>query len=366
MIKLVQIYNDNNEPVSEIPFFEGTNYIVAETSSVSNKFDNKKSRNGAGKSSLIEVIDFCFGNDNSNFLICGDGDGTDFLDVSGIFLDLVRLEGRLVEEFADPLARRGNVRREDERARLCESHRRHTDDCFARAAGEDDDARAAFFGTRGVENLGRLLLIIAELERLSFECLFAELHRERVALHVAGEVLHGEARLREKHFEVAAAFRIDVGAVVAFEFEEVGDDVLEPADFLEKNGIRRFEEKPLVRAHQLEKPVAAHIVFDFRDDGSRNGVAGIRLETVEDVFRHETRGCRVPEGKVRNLIRVDVFGTFDQFREWSDRVARFRIMRCVHFDEDFHIALNDYCAIGIHRGPYLEKCDTTKKNALRR
>lgn len=68
MIKLVQIYNDNNEPVSEIPFFEGTNYIVAETSSVSNKFDNKKSRNGAGKSSLIEVIDFCFGNDNSNFL----------------------------------------------------------------------------------------------------------------------------------------------------------------------------------------------------------------------------------------------------------------------------------------------------------
>src|SRR5574344_1211931 len=69
MIKLVRILNSEDELVNEIPFEKGFNIIIADCSKDLSIEDNsKKSRNGAGKSSTIEIIDFCLGNDRSRFL----------------------------------------------------------------------------------------------------------------------------------------------------------------------------------------------------------------------------------------------------------------------------------------------------------
>ena len=68
MIKSVQIFNANNKLINEVNFKKGVNYIISESSYRKNKNDNKKSRNGTGKSSLIDIIDYCLGKDKSNFL----------------------------------------------------------------------------------------------------------------------------------------------------------------------------------------------------------------------------------------------------------------------------------------------------------
>ncbi|MCD7879094.1 MAG: DUF2326 domain-containing protein [Candidatus Gastranaerophilales bacterium] len=61
MIKTVKLINDNNEIIKNIPFEKGLNVILADVTSSENKKSDKNSRNGAGKTSLIEIIDFCMG-----------------------------------------------------------------------------------------------------------------------------------------------------------------------------------------------------------------------------------------------------------------------------------------------------------------
>lgn len=61
MIKAVKLINENNEIVKNITFHKGLNVILADVASDLKQKNNKNSRNGAGKTSLIEIIDFCLG-----------------------------------------------------------------------------------------------------------------------------------------------------------------------------------------------------------------------------------------------------------------------------------------------------------------
>lgn len=61
MIKTIKLINDNNEVVKSITFHTGLNVVLADIASDDSKKNNKNSRNGAGKTSLIEIIDFCLG-----------------------------------------------------------------------------------------------------------------------------------------------------------------------------------------------------------------------------------------------------------------------------------------------------------------
>lgn len=59
MIKAVRIFDNNNNLIKEVTFRSGLNVILADITDVEDIKNDKKSRNGAGKSSLIEIIDFC-------------------------------------------------------------------------------------------------------------------------------------------------------------------------------------------------------------------------------------------------------------------------------------------------------------------
>lgn len=61
MIKTIKLLNDNNEVVKSITFHTGLNVVLADIASDDSKKNDKNSRNGAGKTSLIEIIDFCLG-----------------------------------------------------------------------------------------------------------------------------------------------------------------------------------------------------------------------------------------------------------------------------------------------------------------
>lgn len=61
MIKTVKLINDNNEIVKSITFHTGLNVVLADIATDDSKKNDKNSRNGAGKTSLIEIIDFCLG-----------------------------------------------------------------------------------------------------------------------------------------------------------------------------------------------------------------------------------------------------------------------------------------------------------------
>lgn len=61
MIKALRIYDNQKKLVKEITFQSGLNVILADITEAEDKQHDKKSRNGAGKSSLIEIIDFCLG-----------------------------------------------------------------------------------------------------------------------------------------------------------------------------------------------------------------------------------------------------------------------------------------------------------------
>lgn len=61
MIKLVKLINENNEVIKSITFHTGLNVVLADIALDNSKRSDKNSRNGAGKTSLIEIIDFCLG-----------------------------------------------------------------------------------------------------------------------------------------------------------------------------------------------------------------------------------------------------------------------------------------------------------------
>ena len=89
--------------------------------------------------------------------------------------------------------------------------------------------------------------------------------------------------------------------------------------------------------------------MDFRCDGFRYGIFSLVFEALDDVVGGEAGRCCVPQGKVRNAVGVQVLRALDQFGKRGDCVSGLDVVPVVHFDEDFHIALNDDCAFGIHR-----------------
>ena len=71
----------------------------------------------------------------------------------------------LVEDLAHPLLDGGDAGGEDQRRFLHERHGGDADDGLARAARQHDDAAAAAHVAAGVEDVGRVALVVADVER---------------------------------------------------------------------------------------------------------------------------------------------------------------------------------------------------------
>ena len=78
---------------------------------------------------------------------------------------LVLGEVGLVEDLAVPLLDGGDAGGQDQRDSLHQGHGGDADDGLAGAAGQHDDAAAAADVAAGVEDVGRLALVVADVER---------------------------------------------------------------------------------------------------------------------------------------------------------------------------------------------------------
>ena len=100
-------------------------------------------------------------------------------------------------------------------------------------AGENNHAGTALFATAGVEYLCGILLVIAEVKRLSGNGCFAEFDGERVANSVTGQVFDRETGVGEDHLQVAAAFGVNNNMRIVDVFDDERFHVLQLANFEE-------------------------------------------------------------------------------------------------------------------------------------
>jgi hypothetical protein len=138
-------------------------------------------------------------------LVRRDGDGLDVLAIARVLADLILRERGLVEDLADPLMRRRDVRDQDEAVLLHHREDGESHHGLACAAGQHDDAVTAGGRAALVEDLGRLALVGPKAEREPCERRAAKRELERRALAEADEIVGGEAHAHESALEHASS-----------------------------------------------------------------------------------------------------------------------------------------------------------------
>src|SRR5581483_3736801 len=141
----------------------------------------------------------------------------------------------LVEDFAVPLLYRGDTGRQHERRALHESHGSDAHDGLAGPAGQDNDAAAATDVAAGVEDVGRLPLIVADREGQAGAALHAQAERQGRAFRVAGEILGRVTDPDQGLLENAAMGRVEMKALrIDAVAEELADSRLADQLFQER------------------------------------------------------------------------------------------------------------------------------------
>ena len=162
-------------------------------------------------------------------------------------------------------------------------------------------------------------------------------------------VFDWEPGVGEGHLEVATAFWVHDGACFTEEFDDERLDFFELAYFGEHVLVVGFDNQPVAVFLEAQEAVAGHVVFDFRDDRLRDGVAALAFEAFDDV-RCAQSGCGcVPEAQVRYFVSMQVFRALDEFGKGGYRVACCFVGGGINLDHDFEVALYNNGAIRIHR-----------------
>jgi hypothetical protein len=224
----------------------------------------------------------------------------DLLALARVLADLVFAEARAGEQLAPPLPGRDRVGDEDQRAGAGAGHRGQPDQRLPRAAGEHDHSAAG-----GRERVDRLHLVGPQGE----PGVGAQRDRVGGAGHVAGPVVRRPAGLEQRLLEpapFAAGYRhrrvVDARA-------DERSDRLGPQHLLEDGPVGRAQDQAVHRVHLEDKtPVARHHVGDVEEERLRDGVAGPSQEGVDDAFRVEPGGSRVPEPERGDAVGVHVLG----------------------------------------------------------
>ena len=193
-------------------------------------------------------------------LVGGQRDRRDRLGVAGVGGDHRLVEVGLVEDLAPPLLDGGGAGGQDE-GLVCRAARAaRPDDRLARAAGQDDHARAAPDVAPGVERVDGHLLVVADPERQPRPRRLAEADPERRPLGVAGEVLGRIADGDQGLLEDAAEGVVDGEAGRVDPLAEVVAHPLLPRQLLEQRlvlgdqpelAVDPLEPDPAVAADQL-------------------------------------------------------------------------------------------------------------------
>src|SRR5439155_18397543 len=99
----------------------------------------------------------------------------------------------LVKDLAVPLLDGGDAGGQHQGRTLHLRHCRDTDNRLAGATGQHDHAGTAAHVSPGVEDVGRIALVVADVERQTRTSKAAQVDQQRSTVRVAGKVLGGVA-----------------------------------------------------------------------------------------------------------------------------------------------------------------------------
>src|SRR5437868_6956677 len=106
-------------------------------------------------------------------------------------------------------------------------------------------------------------------------------------------------------------------------------------DLGEQGGIVGGEEQraslPLL---QLHAPIPRHEILDVAADVIRQRVLPEPPQRLDDLWRRQSRGCRIPERKRRNAVSMNVLRTLFELGKGGNRIAGFVVRRVVDLDEN--------------------------------
>ena len=92
---------------------------------------------------------------------------------------------------------------------------------------------------------------------------------------------------------------------------------------------------------QFEAAVTGGKIADAGPDVPGQRIFRQPPECADDSLRGFPHGTRVPDGKRRHAVGVDMLGRFDQLRESRQRIARLRVQRVIHLHQNGVVTLND-------------------------
>lgn len=148
---------------------------------------------------------------------------------------------------------------------------------------------------------------------------------------------------------MAAALRVHDSVSVVDKFQDEFRHFFQLADFREHELVVRLDDEALAVFFKAEQAVPGHVILNFRHHGLGNGVAALAFQALQHLGCPKSGGGGIPEGKMADAVGVEVLGTLHQLRKGSDGVAGGFIIRIVHLDHDFEVALDDDGAVTVHK-----------------
>ena len=231
------------------------------------------------------------------------------LAVARVLADHRRVDLRLVDELGDPLPDRGDAGGEDERGRLQEVHAEHPDDGLARAAGQDDHAGASALGPAGVERLGRLALVGPRNKGpLPGQRGLAKGHGESFPGGIPGAIVDRVPDADHGELQLAAGGRGNRPAGVGEALAEEQRRLLVRGHEIRKALVPAPECQPAAAAFQDHAAEPPGVLDDLDGNVLGHRVAGERAQGLHDLHRVLACGARIPDGKRRETVGVDVLG----------------------------------------------------------
>ena len=219
-------------------------------------------------------------------------------------------------------------------------------------AWQDDHAGAAADIAPGMEDVRRLALIVADVERLIVELhRRTQLHRQVRTLGVAGDVLGGITDGDERLFKHAAMGRFDDEAGRVELFAEVFLQLFLTRQLHQQRRIvADHPQSAILMANQLDATISAHCLGNVGRDVAGDRELGVTMEYVEHVVGTEARGGGIPQRQIADAVSVDMLRAFLKLGEGSERIAGLGIFRVIDFDENRAIRLHNERIAGVEVG----------------
>jgi len=169
---------------------------------------------------------------------------------------------------------------------------------------------------------------------------FAQCNRQILARRVSCQIFGGIPNLQQRQFQVSAPARSDQRAA-RIQPLQIHLCFFMVEYFHHQRGVVAGDNQILPLANQLHAPVTPNIFFDVAGHVGGQSVLRESLQASQNFRGGQARRSRVPQGKRRDAIGMNILRRFFQFGKTRQRITRLFVTLVLHFKQDAFIALHN-------------------------